>query len=217
MKAGSWFVVLFAFGAVGSENLTFDSAPFGKVPPGWSVECTNGTARWEIRKDPTAPSQPYVFAQVSQAGGTQRSPLAVLQDTHVRDGEVSVKFKPVAGREDQNAGVVWRYRDPENYYVARANTLEKNVSVYRVQNGRRVPLAQRGKPGEVSGVNHHMDPSEWNILKVAFRGDTFSVYYDHRRILQVEDRAFRSAGKVGLWTEGDSVTYFDNFRFLKRQ
>jgi hypothetical protein len=218
MKLTSWLVMLsMAMGI--SQNLTFDTAPYGRLPQGWVAACTHQGAppQWQILKDPTAPSQPYVLGQLSTAGPEDRCPLAIYNDTDFRDGEVSVKFKPVAGKEDQAGGLVFRYRDENNYYVVRANALEKNVVLFRVQNGKRVPLAPRGKPAGTYGVKHNVNPNAWSILKVAFKGNSFSVYYDHRRILQADDASLPGAGKVGLWTKADSITYFDNFRVVKKR
>ena len=56
------------------------------------------------------------------------------------DLDLSVRFKPVSGAVDQAAGLVWRYRDKDNYYVVRANALENNVVLYKVESGRRTDL-----------------------------------------------------------------------------
>jgi hypothetical protein len=189
--------------------VTFDSGPIGRVPPGWTVAMTNGGAppQWQILHDSSAPTQPYVLAQTS-TGAADRCPLAILDNVTLRDGDVSVRIKPVSGKEDQAGGVVWRYRDPRNYYLARVDSLTHNVVVYKVRNGvrTRVSLA----------AQHEIPANAWSILKVSARGDRFQVYVDHRRILQGYDRTFQSAGKVGLWTEADSVTYFDDFRVYPR-
>ena len=167
-----------------------------------------GPPKWEIRKDETAPTQPYVLAQLSNDPTGNRSPLAILDRLRLRDGDVSVRLKPVGGREDQGGGLVWRYRDENNYYLARANGLEKNVAVYKIENGRRSQVLAFAK--------HDIPMNTWSILKVSARGNRFQVYVDHRRVLQGQDSTFSNAGSVGLWTEGDSVTYFDDFRvYLK--
>jgi hypothetical protein len=159
--------------------------------------------RWQILQDPTAPTKPYVLAQTS-TGSADHCPLAILDTVTMKDGDVSVRVKPVSGKEDRAGGVVWRYRDPGNYYLARVNALTRNVVVYKVHDGvrTRVSLA----------AQHDIPANAWSILKVSARGDRFQVYVDHRRILQGYDRTFGSAGKVGLWTVADSVTYFDDFR-----
>ena len=163
--------------------------------------------QWQILQDSSAPTQPYVLAQTS-TGSADRCPLAILDNVSMRDGDVSVRIKPVSGKEDQAGGVVWRYRDPGNYYLARVNSLTRNVVVYKVRNGvrSRVSIA----------VPHEIPANTWSILKISAHGDRFQVYLDHRRILQGFDRTFGSAGKVGLWTVADSVTYFDDFRVYPR-
>lgn len=205
MKTLTW---LFAFGLGASTGtvVNFDTAPLGKVPPGWTVAMTNrgGAPKWEIRKDQSAPTQPYVLAQVSNDPTGNRSPLAILDRVNLRDGDISVRIKPVSGHQHQGGGLVWRYRDENNYYVVRANTLEKNVEVYRVENGQRSQL--------LALARHEIPINAWSILKVSARGNRFQVYVDHRRILQGQDDKFPSAGGVGLWTVADSVTYFDDFR-----
>ena len=205
MKTISWLVSVGLLASSG-RVINFDNAPLGQTPPGWTVAMTNrGSApRWEISKDLRAPTQPYVLAQVSDDPTGGRFPLAILDNMSLRDGDVSVRIKPVAGREDQGGGLVWRYRDANNYYLATANALDKNVALYKVENGRQHALAP--------GVKHDILSNGWSILKVSVRGNRFQVYLDHRRILQGWDNTFATAGKVGLWTVADSVTYFDDFR-----
>ena len=205
--------LLFAFSFVASNVriFNFDAGPLGKTPPGWSVAMTNGGSappQWEILKDHTAPTQPYVLAQVSRNEPSDHYPLAIVDGLTLRDGDLSVRMKLVAGREKQAGGLVWRYRDDKNYYLVRANALDNEVSLIKVENGRRIPL--------LSGAKHQMHPNEWSILKVSVRGDRFQVYCDHRRILEGRDRTFAGPGKVGLCTVGDSVTYVDDFRVSPR-
>jgi hypothetical protein len=143
--------------------------------------------------------------------------MAILQKSACRDGEISVKFKALPGKHEQDAGLVWRYRDPQNYYVVRADAEENNVVMYKVVNGHPQPLAPRGRPASAYAVRHAVNAGTWGILKVVFKGPAFSVYYDHRRILQVDDPSYTGPGQVGLWTRADSVTYFDNFRLVRKQ
>jgi len=209
MKSWIWLVAL-GLSAANTRVINFDTAPFGKTPPGWTVAMTHqGQApQWEIVKDLSAATKPYVLAQTSADPARDRFPLAIFSALTVRDGEVSVRIKPVSGREVQAGGIVWRYRDENNYYVARTNALEKNVQVFKVENGTRTPL--------VAGVRHEMASNDWSILKVAIKGNRFQVFVDHRRILQGTDNTFTSAGNVGLWTVADSVTYFEDFRVTQK-
>jgi hypothetical protein len=201
---GLWFSV----GLLASTGkiVNFDTCPLGKTPPGWTVAMTDrgGAPRWEILKDQSAPTQPYVLGQVSRDSARMRLPLAIFNEVSLRDGDVSVRIKPVAGREDPGGGLVWRYRDENNYYLVRANALANSVAVFKVQNGRRTPI--------LGGVRHEIPMNGWTILKVSARGSRFQVYLDHRRVLEGFDSTFTGSGKVGLCTVGDSVMYFDDFR-----
>jgi hypothetical protein len=210
MKALAWLASLGLLAST-REVITFDTARLGETPPGWSVvaPAPGADARWEVRPDRTARSQPYVLAQLSAAPDTNRFPLAILERLVFRDGDLSVRLKPVSGKLEQAAGLVWRYRDPGNYYLVRANALADNVAAYKVVDGRYIPLTQ-------NGVNRHIPTDAWSLLKVSARGQRFAVYVNHRRMLEFSDATFSGPGKVGLWTRGDSVVHFDDFRALVR-
>jgi hypothetical protein len=199
------FLVSFGLLASSGKIVTFDSGQVGRAPAGWTIAVTNrgATPRWEIHRDQTAPTPPYVLAQLSNATG-EHCPLAIFNDLTLRDGDVSVRIKAVSGHEDQAGGVVFRYRDPNNYYLARENALTRNVAIFKVENGQTRQITP--------AVPHDISANTWNILKVSVRGNRFQVYMNHRRILQGWDQTFSGWGKVGLWTEADSVTYFDDFR-----
>jgi len=216
MRTLGWLVSFAIWGTV-TQTINFDSAKPGTVPLGWTIAPNGGTApKWEILKDPSAPSQPNVFAQLSNDVSDGRCPLAILNKTDVKDGDLSVKVKPVAGKEDRAGGLVFRYRDPHNYYLVRANALENTIVLYKVEDGKRTPLASRGSPPNSYGVKHSVPINQWSVLKVQFRGPLFSVYFNHRRLFEVLDSTFRQPGKVGLWTKADSITYFDDFRIAGR-
>jgi hypothetical protein len=206
-------LILAAPGLSLAETVNFDSATPGQVPPGWTVAMTHtgGAPKWEVLKDDTAPTKPNVFAQVSNDSTSARFPLAIWEKANFKDGALTVKFKPVSGQEDQAAGMVWRYRDPDNYYIVRANAAENNVVLYKVENGKRSSLAPKGTPPKTYGVKHKVPSGVWSTLRVTFEGNLFSVYFDGTKLFEVEDETFKGAGKVGLWTKADSVTYFDDF------
>lgn len=212
MRTIGWLLMFALWGTV-AQTIDFDSAKPGSVPPGWTVAPIAGTApHWEIVKDPSAPSPPYVFAQVSHDAAGGGCPLAILDKMEIRDGDLSVKVKPVSGRADRGGGLVWRYRDPDNYYLVRANAMENSIVLYKVEDGKRTPLASRNQLPKSYGVKHPVPVNEWSVLKVQFRGPLFSVYFNHRRLFEVQDSTFVDRGKVGLWSKADSVMYFDDFR-----
>ena len=114
-------VVAMTTGLATAETVNFDDMKSGAPPPGWTATQTgSGTAKWAIEKDESAPSKPNVLKQSGQA----TFPVCTKDDTSLKDGFVEVKFKPVSGREDQAGGVIWRAKDSNNYYIARANALE---------------------------------------------------------------------------------------------
>jgi hypothetical protein len=162
-------------------------------------------------RDETAPTPPYVLAQTSQDRTAGRFPVAVWEGVSVRNGEVSVAFKTVAGVIDQAAGIVWRYQDQNNYYIVRANALENNVVLYKVENGVRLSIAPKGLPSRSYGVKHDIPKGRWNSLRIVFKDSLFSVYLNGERLFEAEDGTFVKAGKTGLWTKADSLTYFDDF------
>ena len=155
-----------------------------------------------------------MLAQLANNNSPGRFPLAIY-DSRLTDGEIRVRFKPISGRVDQAGGLVWRYRDENNYYIVRANALENNVVLYKVENGRRSSLSPVGRPGDY-GVNHTVPAQQWSTLGVAFAGSKFTVFFDNEELFEVEDPTFGEAGKVGLWTKADSVTYFDDFEILNQ-
>jgi 3-keto-disaccharide hydrolase len=201
-----------------SQKIDFDSAKPGTVPPDWSVAMTHegGAPKWEIVSDPTAPSRPHVLAQTSTDKTSGRFPLAVYQRASFTNGSLTVRFKTISGERDQAAGLVWRYQDPDHYYIVRANALEDNVVLYKVEGGKRVPLEPKGTPPKTYGVKHKVPKQTWSTLKVSFDGSQFEVFFDGGKIMEVEDKTFSAPGKVGLWTKADSVTYFDDFQIEKK-
>ena len=126
----------------------------------------------------------------------------------IKDGFVEIKFKAIAGSEDRAAGLVWRARDANNYYVVRANALEDNVVLYKTVNGVRSALDIVGRKGGY-GIDVSVPANQWHGLRVDFSGSRFRVLYNGKQLFEVEDSTFSDAGKVGLWTKADSVTLFD--------
>jgi hypothetical protein len=198
-----------------SRTIRFDAAVEGKLPSGWTSDMTHagGPPRWEVVKDSTAPSGAKALAQLSTDATSDRYPLAILNAPALKDGMVSVRFRPISGKGDRAAGIVWRFKDRDNYYVVRANALENNVVLYKVERGIRTPLAPKGTPPKTYGVQHPVPSGKWSTLAVEFRGGSFKVTLDGTALFEVEDPAFSASGKIGLWTKADSVTHFASFTY----
>jgi hypothetical protein len=187
-----------------AETFSFDSDAPGALPKGWRQGVTGrGSPRWTVEPDASAPSRPNVLKQ----SGSGTFPWCVRPEATFADGYVEVKFKPLSGREDQAGGLVWRWMDGDNYYVARANALENNVSLYYTENGRRNTLKYVDAP--VAG-------DAWHSLRVEFAGRKIRVILDGKTYIELEDGHIAGAGAVGLWTKADSVTAFDDFIYGAR-
>jgi hypothetical protein len=198
--------------AASTMRLDFEAFEPGKTPAGFSTALTGGGGpiSWIIQEDQTVPSGGKVLAQTSAEGTSFRFPLCVYDNFTAKDVVVSVKFKPVSGKVDQAAGIMWRYKDKGNYYIVRANALENNVVLYKVENGKRTDLKPIGAGLFAYGKKAEVSQGQWNELRVAAKGNRFEVSLNSESLFAVEDNTFTEAGKVGLWTKADSVTSFDN-------
>ena len=190
--------------AAAAETVNFDKAEAGNPPAGWTATQTgSGQAKWAVVEDATAPSKPNVLRQSGEA----TYPVCLKDDSSLKDGFLEVKFKAISGREDQAAGLVWRAHDANNYYVARANALENNVTIYHTINGRRT---------EKKRTSMKVPANQWQTLRVDVQGNHFTVSLNGQKALDWDDDTFKDAGKVGLWTKADSVTLFDDFTYASQ-
>ncbi len=182
-----------------ADTIRFDQDSTGALPGGWACGVTGrGSPKWAVEADSSAPSKPNVLKQSGQ--GT--FPWCAKKDLSVADGFVEVKFKPLEGREDRAGGVVWRFKDGDNYYVARANALENNVSLYHTTRGSRHTIKYVDAPVAVN---------QWHTLHIEFAGKRIKVSLDGKQYIDLEDDHISGAGAVGVWTKADSVTAFDDF------
>ena len=192
-----------------SFTYNFDGDTVGIVPAKFHSARTGQGAesKWEVMADPTAPSKPNLVAQTSTDKTDYRFPLLIADDGSFKDLELSVKFKAVSGQVDRAGGLVFRLKDAGNYYIVRANALEDNYRLYHVVNGRRIQFA---------GANFKVTSGEWHELRVEAVGNKFICYYDGTKKIEATDDTFKDAGKVGLWTKADSVTYFDDLKVVAK-
>jgi hypothetical protein len=193
--------------AAGDEarTFTFGRDDLGKLPKGWKADHTGkgeGSV-WKVVADDTAPSKSgYALAQTAE-GPDAFFNLCVAEDTKYAGLELSVEFKAVKGKEDQGGGVVWRYKDADNYYTCRMNPLEDNFRVYKVVGGRRRQLATTKNDVKVPA-------GEWHKITVTMKGDIIECFLDGQKQLDAKDDTFKEAGKIGLWSKADARTHFDN-------
>ena len=195
------FLGVIAMNATAVETVNFDSTEPGALPAGWLAGVTGkGSPKWSVEREPSAPSKPNVLKQ----SGSGAYPWCVKKDASVENGFVEVKFKPLAGREDQAGGLVWRWKDRDHYYVARANALEDNVSLYYTEGGSRKTIKYVDAP---------VARDAWHTLRVEFSGRRIKVILDGVARIELDDAHIAGAGAVGVWTKADSVTLFDDFSY----
>ncbi len=191
------------------KTFTFENYESGKIPSGWSQYFTGKgkSTDWKIMDD----HGNKVLAQLSSNQPNYHFNEIVYDGLKVKNVLLNVRLKGVNGEEDQGGGFVWRFTDANNYYVVRANPLEDNVVLYKVENGKRTDLPLIGK-GKTYGVKVPKLGSGWNSLGLKVIDDVFTVYLNDKQIFQVKDQTFTGEGKVGLWTKADAVSYFDDFQ-----
>lgn len=184
-----------------SSRIDFEGDEVGKAPKEFSFALTGqGTPGvWIVKKDDLTHGN--VLVQTDGDTTDYRFPVAVYNDFAGTDVTLSVAFKAISGKGDQGAGLVWRYRDANNYYVTRCNALEDNCTIYHVVNGRRQAFQNKGVK---------VTSNVWHTFRVDAIGDHFVVTYDGNQVLDAKDATFKDGGKVGLWTKADSVMAFDD-------
>lgn len=181
----------------------FEADAIGSPPAGFEFGRTGGGAegRWVVRVEKGG-NDSHVLAQESADPTDYRFPVAVLKDAAYKDAILSVRARPLSGEVDQGFGLVWRYKDANNYYVTRCNADEDNCTIYHTVNGRRQAFQNKGVK---------VAKNTWHTLRLEATGDHFVVTYDGAKVLDATDGTFKDAGKVGLWTKADSVIEFDDF------
>jgi hypothetical protein len=194
-----------------TQVFQFPKEYVGKLPPGWKADQTGkgeGSV-WKVVADDTAPSKKgFVLAQTAESPHAFFN-LCVAGESDFRDGEIGVSFKAVNGKEDRGGGIVWRYKDADNYYICRMNPLEDNFRVYKVVAGKRMQLATTKDDVKVPS-------GEWHTIKVSMKGEQIECFLDGKKYLEAKDDTFPEAGKVGLWSKADAQTYFDNLTILHK-
>ena len=137
-----------------------------------------------------------VLAQTTE---TQPWAVAILEDQKFSDVDVSVRFRPISGKEDASGGIVFRAKDGRNYFLVRANALENNFRLYTLVNGKRSTIASARVTEPSLGA--------WHSIRVVALGPKIQAYLNGTLLLDHSDKTFTD-GWLGLWTKADSVTEF---------
>ncbi len=197
-------------------TFTFNNDEPGKIPTGWSQYYTGkGDATdWKVvdmSAEQAGDEGNKVLAQLSEDNPNYHFNVIVHDGFKAKNISLNVRLKGVKGKMDKGGGFVWRFIDADNYYVVRANPLEDNVVLYKVENGKRIDLPLLGK-GKTYGVEVEPLGNDWNTLALTVQDNLFTVYLNNKQIFEVRDDTFPESGKVGFWTKADAVTYFDDLK-----
>lgn len=159
--------------------------------------------KWEYRKS-NSNGEPLVLAQTAV---TQPWAVAILQDPSkaFADVDITVKFRPISGREDASGGIIFRAKDAKNYYLVRANALENNFRIYVLRDGRRSQIA--------GATVERPKLSEWHTIRLVVVRDHMQAYLNGALLVDHQDGTY-SQGYLGLWTKADSVTEFMTFQAI---
>jgi len=178
-------ITTFAMAAGEKITMTYD---LGAENPKWKF----AAGQWVRR----ASGGRQVLAQTA---ATQPWAVAVLEDQKFEDLDVSVRFRPVSGKEDASGGIIFRAKDGRNYFLVRANALENNFRLYAIVNGKRSTIASARVEEPKLGT--------WHTIRVVATGPRVQAYLDNAALLDHQDKTF-TEGWLGLWTKADSVTEF---------
>jgi len=185
---------------------TFDKDKVGSVPNGWQAAETRSQSKlgkWEVIKDESAPSPPNVLSLTATKNTGSTFNLLIAKKTSFKDLQIGVRVKAMTGEEDQGGGPIWRAKDPNNYYIARWNPLEKNFRVYFVKDGRRKQLASS---------DTDTNSKVWHRIEIKHKGAKIEANLDGKKLIELEDSTFLEPGMVGLWTKADAATAFDSIK-----
>ena len=186
-----------------SKSWNFDAVPVGSFTEEFQIGTMydgRPAGDWKVVEAEDAPSPTHALAQLMNKGAEHAYKVVLAKDIQAADLDLQVSFFAIAGKGDMGGGLIWRATDDRNYYLTRANPLEQNIRVYHVIKGIRKML-----------LNHDqtIDVKKWHRLRVKTEGCRIQVFYDAQLVFDLCDRTF-TAGRVGLWTKSDAVTYFDN-------
>lgn len=179
-------------------TINFEKCVIDKLPDGFSQAATGKLQKlnWKIVND----NGNKVVEQSAKNEGDYYN-LLVLDKLKYQDMSITVKLKAVAGEEDQGGGLVWRYIDNNNYYIARCNPLEHNFRLYHVVSGNRKQL---------KSVDCDIKAGIWFTMTIEMKGNKVTCSLNGKKMIEATDDTFKSPGNIGLWTKADAVTYFDD-------
>jgi hypothetical protein len=131
-------------------------------------------------------------------------PYAVAKSVDdFRDGEISIRFRLLAGQLDQCAGVLFNLKPNGDYLTVRFNGKEDNLVLWTFKSGKR-SFVKKGSE------NVHIPLGEWHSMRIAVAGTQLRGFLDEKLLLEYT-LTEPVSGKVGVWSKTDSVSQFDQY------
>lgn len=131
-------------------------------------------------------------------------PYAVAKEVpDFRDGEISIRFKIVAGQLDQCAGILFNLKPNGDYLTVRFNGMEDNIVLWTFNKGVRkfVKRAPESVP---------LARNQWHTLQVFVHGTNLQASVNGKHVFDYT-LTEPVSGRIGVWSKTDSVSYFDEF------
>ena len=180
---------------------TFDEDAAGSPPPGFTFATARQqkTARWTVRSEGAGQHHLVHMADAAAAGGFS---LAVLDAAHPAQFRLSARVKLAEG--ERVGGLVWRYQDAENFYLAALDLVAQNLALYRVTRGNRIQLEDED--------DLELDPAAWHTLRVVHDEDDIRVSLGGIGVMRTRDRTPPTGGRAGVWSGGAATSSFDDVR-----
>ena len=94
-------------GAAENDTWTFDKDETGTLPKGFVA----AVGQWRV----VAYDDGKVLTQLARNPNPVFN-VVLIGGHDAQDLDLSVKLRPVAGVNDQGGGLIWRAKDPKNYY-----------------------------------------------------------------------------------------------------
>jgi hypothetical protein len=160
--------------------------------------------RWTVIPDATAVAG-LAIEQSGVDGTEDRFPLAIAKTAPLKNAEISLRLKATGGTSDRDGGIAVRLKTPDDYYLVQLDALRDRVLFSLVTNG---------VPEEIVGVDAEIASHTWHTLALRAENNEFVVSLDGIWVFTGFDKALSEAGRIALWTKGDSVTRFDQIEIV---
>lgn len=178
-----------------TQKWSFDGNSVGELP----ADFISVLGVWSVAAEGSAPLSPNVLRQTGSYGNPD-FPRVLVKDLTFANLKMKVRCRPESGSIDQACGLIFRAMDSDNYYITRANALERSVNLYRVVARSRQIIAE---------ASAQVTQGQWHTLEATVVGAQITITWDGTPMISVMDQTYTN-GKIGLWTKADSVTAFDD-------